>query len=162
VHLPRRRDVDERRREAGGECRQEQLGRVRAGIRAAEDGRLAGVDVERLGPRGVLLPGAVEAADRPAVVGAGDPLVRDPELEPPEGRVCGNRVESVEELRRVDAVADRVRADGDGLRLLLPGERPVSSCGAYRTRRPLIGGWRGANPGLTTTANGGKPSWSGA
>ncbi|HEX5899160.1 MAG TPA: hypothetical protein VFY32_07145 [Solirubrobacteraceae bacterium] len=40
---------------------QQGLGRIGAGVDAEQDGRLAGVEQERLSARAVLLPGAVDA-----------------------------------------------------------------------------------------------------
>ena len=57
---------------------QQVLGRVRAGVGAAQDRGLACVGGERLLARGVLLAGGVEVADRGTVVRAVQPLVRDP------------------------------------------------------------------------------------
>ena len=48
AHLARGRDVDQRRRQARRERVQQRLGRVGAGVDAEQDGRLAGVDGERL------------------------------------------------------------------------------------------------------------------
>jgi hypothetical protein len=53
-HAPCGRDVDQRGRQARGERVQDLLGRVRAGVGAEQDRRLAGVQHERLGARGVL------------------------------------------------------------------------------------------------------------
>ena len=74
-HLARRGDVDDRRRQARGQRVQQVLGRVRAGVGAEQDRRLARVELERLAAAGVLAAGGVEALDRRAVVGAVDPAV---------------------------------------------------------------------------------------
>ncbi len=87
------------------------LGRVRPGVLADQDRRLAGVQHELLRPRRVLGVGGVEVADRGAVVRPVDPAVPRPELEPGEGGVGLDRVERAEQLGGVDAVADRL---GDG------------------------------------------------
>jgi hypothetical protein len=65
---------------------------------------VVGVEREvRLVP--LFLPGAVEPADRAAIVGAADPAVACPELEAGEFRLCLDRVEGGEQGRGVDAVA---------------------------------------------------------
>src|SRR4051794_8594412 len=101
-------DVDQARRQAGGERRQQDLGRVRPGVGAAEDRRLPGVDDERLGPGGVLLQGAVERLHVVPVVRAAEPGVAGAELEPGKLRLCLDGVERAEELVGVDSVADRL------------------------------------------------------
>ena len=111
-HLARGGDVDERRGEAGGQRVQQVLGRVRAGVGAEQDRGLAGVDGELLDARAVLLPGAVEALDRGAVVGAvrsSGCVARN--WNDAERRVCPRGVERAVELLGVDAVA----GDGDDL-----------------------------------------------
>ena len=134
AHLARRRDVDERRRQARGQRVQQVLGRVRAGVGAEQDGRLAGVDRERLGARGVLLAGAVEALDRRAVVGAVDPAVAGAELE--ARRASGSALIGVE--RAVHLLRCRRRCGcGRG-----PGTREVSfgsGGGPDRARCPRPG-----------------------
>src|SRR4029079_4122644 len=75
------RDVDDGGRQAGGERVQEVLGGVRALVGAEQDGRLAGVDLERGGARDVLAAGRVEALDGRAVVRAADPRVARAETE---------------------------------------------------------------------------------
>src|SRR5690348_5226592 len=82
------------------------LGRIRTGVVADEDRRLAGIDDERLLPRGVLLICGIELADRRAVVRAVDPAVVRAELELRELRIRLDGVERPEQLRRVDAVAN--------------------------------------------------------
>jgi hypothetical protein len=105
-------DIDERGGQAGGERVQEVLGGVGAGIRAEQDGGLAGVDDERLLARRVLLAGAVELLDRRAVVRAGDPVVAGSELEAAQLRLGLDRVQRPVHLLRVDSIADRVDRRG--------------------------------------------------
>ena len=108
AHLARRRHVDERRCQARGQRVQQGLGRVGAGVDAEQDGRLAGIDGEGLGARGVLLPGAVEALDRGAIVGAVDPVVLDAELKAAERGVGLDGVQRSVHLLGVDAIAGAV------------------------------------------------------
>ena len=72
-----------------------------------EHGRVVGVVGERLRAGRVLLPGAVEALDDRAVVGAADPFVGRAELELGDLRRALHRVEGGEQRRDVDAVAGR-------------------------------------------------------
>ena len=102
----RRRDVDERGGQARGQRMQQHLRRVGAGVGADQDRRLAGVELERLGPRGVFAARGVEVLDRRAVVRAVDPAVGGAELERPELRLGLDRVEGREQRLGVDAVAD--------------------------------------------------------
>ena len=87
LDLARRGDVDDRRRQAGGQRVQQVLGRVGAGVGAEQDRRLARVDLERLAAGGVLAARGVEALDRRAVVRAVDPAVGGAELEPRQLRL---------------------------------------------------------------------------
>jgi hypothetical protein len=108
---------------------QQGLGRIGAGVDAEQDGRLAGVERERLSARAVLLPGAVEALDDRAVVGAVDLTVLDPELEAGEGGVGLDGVERSVHLRGVDAVTDAVEDLGHA-GLLEDGRAPLGAgCG---------------------------------
>ena len=91
---------------------EEVLGGVGARVAAEQDRGLAGVDLERLGARGVLAARGVEALDRRAVVGAVDPAVGDAELERSELGLGLDQVQRAEQLVGVDAVAGR--RDGGG------------------------------------------------
>ena len=112
AHLARGRDVDQRGGQAGRQRVQQGLGRVRAGVAAEQDRRLAGVERERVRARRVLLAGAVEGLDRRAVVRAVDPAVLGAELEDAERGVGLDRVERAVHLLAVDAVADAVEDRG--------------------------------------------------
>jgi len=87
---------------------QQVLGRVGALVGPEQQRGLAGVDLEGLGPGGVLGAGAEEALDRRAVVGPVDPAVGGAELEAPELGLLLEQVERGVELLGVHAVAHRV------------------------------------------------------
>src|SRR5207247_11269562 len=101
--------------------------RVRAGVRGQEDRRLARVEHEPAGTRGVLLVGGVEVVDRGSVVRTVDPAVPRPELKLRERGICRDGVERAEQLLRVDAVAD----------LLCGRTHPLSSLVVVRR----VAGW---------------------
>jgi hypothetical protein len=90
-----------------------------ARVLAKQDGRLVGVDGERLGAGGVFLAGAVEALDRRAAVAAVDPVITRPKLKPRQRGFGGDVVDRCGEAVEVDAVDDA--GDGHGALLVEMG-----------------------------------------
>mgnify|MGYP001817610389 CR=1 FL=1 len=87
---------DEGRRHASRERMEQELDRIGALVVAEQNRRLAGRELECLGPRGILLARTVEVADGGAVLAPIDPGVSCTELEPGEALVgleCGDRVD---------------------------------------------------------------------
>src|SRR6185437_14827628 len=147
--------------QAGGQRVKQRLGGVGAVVVAEQDGRLAGVDHERLTAGAVLLARAVEALDRAAVVGAVDPAIADAELEAAETGVVLDRVERPVHLLGVDAVAVLRGADGVCHRGLpfAWGKRKVRArfAPAIRSTTHFSGPARGARGVLHVAGRGGRP-----
>ena len=147
MHAAHGGDVDERGGQAGGQRVQQVLGRIRPGVGAKQDRRLAGVDHELGGARGVLLVGRVEIADRGAVVCTLDPAVPRPELEPGERRVVLDRVQRPEQLPGVDAVAGCCGRAHSVFSLSMSGPAPVGR--EQKTPARLAGGRAGGKAAVT-------------
>ena len=112
LHLARRGYVHDR---GGQTCRervQQVLRRVRAGVGAEQNGRLARVDLEALAAARVLAARRVEVLDRRAVVRTAEPAVGGTELELRQLRLLLDQIERGEHPSGVDAIADRVGGDG--------------------------------------------------
>src|SRR5215475_946942 len=109
---PGRGDVGDASGQTGGDRMQQELNGRRSVAGPDQYGRVIGLVREVRGAGGVLLSGAVEAADRAAVMRTVDPPVGGAELELRELRVRLDGVKRCEQGRRVYPVQRRTGSAG--------------------------------------------------